>query len=95
MKVSQQIHGKNGIANIDLPPIRRRIEEKNGVDFYIESAYKYQGSLLIVPTGPLTNLAETIQKDSTIIDLIGHITFMGGALTVVGLSLKLISTKIL
>ena len=70
MKVSQQIHGKNGIANIDLPPSRRRIEEKNGVDFYIESAHKYQRSLLIVLTGPLTNLDAAIQKGPTIIDLI-------------------------
>ena len=84
MPISQKIHGKNGVGDISLPKAQRSIEQQSGVDFYIEAAHKYQGSLLIVPTGPLTNLAAAIQKDPEIVSLIGHVTLMGGALTVPG-----------
>ena len=84
MPISQTIHGMNGVGNVELPTAKRKIESQNGIDFYIEAAHKYQGQLLIVPTGPLTNLAAAIEKDPEIIDLIGHVTLMGGALTVPG-----------
>ncbi|WP_057875981.1 nucleoside hydrolase [Liquorilactobacillus aquaticus] len=84
LPVSAQIHGNNGVANIQLPKAQRKPEQKNGVDFLIESAHKYKDQLLFVPTGPLTNLAAAIKKDPEIIDLIGHVTLMGGALTVPG-----------
>lgn len=84
MPISQQIHGVNGIGEVELPTAKRPIEKQDGVDFYIEAAHKYQGSLIIVPTGPLTNLAQAIKKDPEIVDLIGHVTLMGGALTIPG-----------
>lgn len=84
MPISATIHGNNGVGNVDLPTAKRQLEEQNGIDFYIEAAHKYQGRLLIVPTGPLTNFAAAIEKDPEIIDLIGRVTLMGGALTVPG-----------
>lgn len=84
MPVSQLIHGKNGVGEVELKQADRQVENMSGVDFFIEAAHKYQGQLLIVPTGPLTNLAAAIKKDPEIVDLIGHVTLMGGALTVPG-----------
>ncbi|MBL1056933.1 nucleoside hydrolase [Ligilactobacillus agilis] len=84
MPISAQIHGKNGVGEVEVPKAKRQVETQSGVDFFIEAAHKYQDKLIIVPTGPLTNLAAAIQKDPTIIDLIGNVTLMGGALTVPG-----------
>lgn len=84
MEVSKQIHGENGIGNISLPEPEKGPREQDGIDFLITAAHQYQRRLTIVPTGPMTNLAEAIQKDRSIIDLIGNVTFMGGALTVEG-----------
>lgn len=84
MPISQQIHGVNGVGEVELPLSKRKMESQNGIDFYIEAAHEYQGSLIIVPTGPLTNLAAAIEKDPSIVDLIGNVTLMGGALTVPG-----------
>lgn len=84
MPISAQIHGVNGIGEVEVKKAERKVEEMSGVDFFIEAAHKYQGRLLIVPTGPLTNLAAAIRKDPEIVDLIGHVTLMGGALTVPG-----------
>lgn len=84
MQVSKDIHGDNGIGDVELPAPKRQVETESGVDFYIEAAHKYGKDLIIIPTGPMTNLAAALKKDSSIADLIGNVTFMGGALTVEG-----------
>lgn len=84
MQVSKDIHGDNGIGDVELPAPSRALEEQSGVDFYIEAAHKYGKDLIIIPTGPMTNLAAALKKDPEIADLIGNVTFMGGALTVEG-----------
>ncbi|MCO1496809.1 nucleoside hydrolase [Limosilactobacillus reuteri] len=84
MQVSKDIHGDNGIGDVELPTPSRTLEEQSGVDFYIEAAHKYGKDLIIIPTGPMTNLAAALKKDPEIADLIGNVTFMGGALTVEG-----------
>ncbi|KRN30420.1 nucleoside hydrolase [Liquorilactobacillus mali] len=82
--VSARIHGNNGVANLKIDRASTKVERQSGVDFLIDAVHKYQKDLLLVPTGPLTNLAAAIKKDPTITKLIGHVTLMGGALTVPG-----------
>ncbi|MBM7616845.1 purine nucleosidase [Weissella uvarum] len=84
MQISMDIHGNNGIGNVELPDPTRSVESTSAEDFIIQAAHEYQDDLIIVPTGPLTNLAAAMQKDPAIADLIGNITLMGGALTVPG-----------
>lgn len=84
MPISAQIHGKNGIGEVQLPDPSRALEEKSGVDFIIEAAHEYNSNLILVPTGPLTNLALALRKDPEVATLIGNVTIMGGALTVPG-----------
>ena len=84
MEISQLIHGKNGIGEVELPTANRALETQSGIDFLIEAAHKYQDDLILIPTGPMTNLDAAIAKDPSIAELIGNITFMGGALTVPG-----------
>lgn len=84
MQVSMDIHGKNAIGDVVLPDPKATPETTTAVDFLIASAHQYAEDLIVVPTGPLTNLAAAFQKDAQIADLIGNITLMGGALTVPG-----------
>lgn len=84
MQVSKDIHGDNGIGDVELPAPQRAVEAESGVDFYIDAAHKYGKDLIIIPTGPMTNLAAALKKDPEIADIIGNVTFMGGALTVDG-----------
>ncbi|UQS87151.1 nucleoside hydrolase [Nicoliella spurrieriana] len=84
MPVSAHIHGENGIGDVELPAPTRQPEAQSAVDFMIESAHKYGKELVIIPTGALTNVATAIEKDPSIVDLIGDVTLMGGALTVQG-----------
>ena len=82
--ISAFIHGDNGIGDIEITPSDRKIEEMSAVDFIIESVHKYGKDLVYVPTGPLTNLSAAIKKDPSIIEEIGRVVDMGGALTVCG-----------
>lgn len=84
MNISQLIHGKNGIGDVTLTPSPRQVEKETGVDFLIRAAHDYHEDLILVPTGPLTNLAAAIKKDNQVAELIGQTTLMGGALTVPG-----------
>ncbi len=83
-EIAYRIHGQNGIGNLELPEPKRSAESMPAVDFILESAQKYGEDLILIPTGPLTNIAQAILRDEEAMKGIGNITFMGGALTVQG-----------
>ncbi|MFL2030295.1 nucleoside hydrolase [Loigolactobacillus zhaoyuanensis] len=84
MQVSKDIHGVNGIGEVNLPQPQRTVEATAAVDFIIASARQYGDDLIIVPTGPMTNLAAALAQAPELTALVGNVTFMGGALTVPG-----------
>ncbi|MFD1318677.1 nucleoside hydrolase [Loigolactobacillus zhaoyuanensis] len=84
MQVSKDIHGVNGIGEVNLPQPQRTVEATAAVDFMIASARQYGDDLIIVPTGPMTNLAAALAQAPELTALVGNVTFMGGALTVPG-----------
>lgn len=82
--ISAFIHGQNGVGDVSLPLSSREPEKMSAVDFIIEAAHTYGEDLVFVPTGPQTNLAAAIEKAPEIINEIGKVVLMGGALTVCG-----------
>lgn len=61
------------------------VEEKEAaVDFIIRMAHQYKENLSLVCTGPTTNLAMAIQKDPSIVPLLGEIYVLGGAFHIPG-----------
>lgn len=83
-EILHRIHGRNGIANVDLGEAKRSKEDLSAVDFIIETAEKYGDEFTLITTGPMTNLANAIKKNRKAIEKIGKIVSMGGALTVPG-----------
>ena len=55
-EVSARIHGENG-GQVELPVAAEHASQMDAVDFIIESVKKYGKELVIVATGPQTNLA--------------------------------------
>ena len=82
--ISQRIHGKNGTGNIGLPEARRGVEKEDGVDWLVGMMRQYDGELVYVATGPLTNLATALKREPALKDFKGRVVSMGGALTVRG-----------
>lgn len=81
---TRRIHGDNGIGDMTIPHSRRSPETTAAADFIIDAAHTYGKDLVIVPTGAMTTIAEVCRREPRIGELVGSITFMGGALTVPG-----------
>ncbi len=84
LPISAFIHGVNGIGEVEIPDSDRTPDPRSAVDFIIEATEKYGKDLVYVPTGPLTNLAAAIKKEPSIVEKIGRVVLMGGALTACG-----------
>ena len=82
LEISAFIHGGNGIGEVDLEKAAAEAIP-GGVDFLIDSVREHGDDLVIIATGPLTNLAAAAAKDPAFADN-AHIVIMGGALTVPG-----------
>jgi len=83
-EVSALIHGENGVGQVTLPVSKRSAESESAVDFLIRMMKKYTDNLVIVTTGPLTNMAKVLMKEPSLKQWKGRVVSMGGALTVRG-----------
>jgi len=73
-------HGKNGLANIELPPSKCKVDARFGPDLIIELVRAAPHEITLVPVGPLTNIALAIQKDPSIVPLVKEVILMGGSI---------------
>jgi inosine-uridine nucleoside N-ribohydrolase len=73
-------HGKNGLANIELPTSKCKVDARFGPDLIIELVHAYPHEITLVPVGPLTNIALAIEKDPSIVPLVKEVILMGGSL---------------
>jgi inosine-uridine nucleoside N-ribohydrolase len=74
-------HGKNGLANVELPPSKCKADPRFGPDLIIEMVHKYPHEITLIPVGPLTNIALAVSKDPSIAVLVKDIVIMGGSIT--------------
>lgn len=57
------VFGKDGMGDADLIHPTGKAEDKNAIDFILETVKKYPGEIEIIALGPATNIANAIQKD--------------------------------
>jgi purine nucleosidase len=76
---AEYIHGATGIDGIDVFEPRTPLQDQHAVDFIIDTL-RTKTSVVLVPTGPLTNIATAIQKAPDILESIEEIVIMGGAM---------------
>jgi purine nucleosidase len=77
---AEYVHGDTGIDGADIPAALRKAEAQHGVDHIIETCMAAEdGSVTLVPVGPLTNIGMAIAKERAIIPKIREIVWMGGA----------------
>ncbi len=70
-----QIHGDL----LDVPPSRSKKQDQHAVDWLIETLLRSDGDIILVPVGPLTNIAAAIRKEPRILPKIAELVIMGGA----------------
>ncbi|MBO8435819.1 MAG: nucleoside hydrolase [Spirochaetes bacterium] len=81
--VSVRIHGRNGTGNVVFPAAERSVEKEAASDFLIRMMRQNE-DMVIVTTGPSTNLASALMKAPELSSWKGRVVIMGGALTVRG-----------
>ena len=74
-------HGKNGLADVELPSSKCKADPRFGPDLIIEMIHKYPHEITLIPVGPLTNIALAVSKDPSIAGLVKDIVIMGGSIT--------------
>ena len=80
---AQHVHGIDGLGDIGLTPINKEVESKTAAEFYKE-VLENETDLEIVTLGPLTNIANMIEKNKGNLDSIKHIYIMGGSSNALG-----------
>ncbi len=76
---AEEVHGNDGLGGIGLPDVEKQPEEEHAVEFLVRKARELKGELVLVPIGPLTNIAKAIQKDPEFVKNIKEVVIMGGA----------------
>jgi purine nucleosidase len=74
-------HGKNGLANIELPASKCKVDPRFASDLIIEMVHAAPHEITLVPIGPLTNIALAIKKDPSIVPLVKEVILMGGSIS--------------
>jgi inosine-uridine nucleoside N-ribohydrolase len=74
-------HGKNGLANIELPPSKCKVDGHFGPDLIIQLVHASPHEITLVPVGPLTNIALALEKDPSIVGLVKEVILMGGSIS--------------
>jgi purine nucleosidase len=76
---ASHIHGEGGLGGAALPAPEGETDPRHAVDAIIALAKRHAGELVIVATGPLTNLAVAIGCEPALPRLLKRLVLMGGA----------------
>ena len=77
------VHGESGLGDAVLPD-PEMLPAGNALDFLIEGIQARPSEVIVVATGPLTNLALVEKKQPGILDQARRVLVMGGALAEAG-----------
>ncbi len=78
---AEYVHGREGIDGAEIKEPETPLRSEHAVDFLVNRLLAApDGSITIVPTGPLTNVAAALVKDPRIVPKIREIVLMGGAM---------------
>jgi purine nucleosidase len=78
---AEYIHGNTGIDGVDVFEPDTPLQQDHAVDFIIETLLAAdKGTVTLVPTGPMTNVATAIQREPAILESVEEIVVMGGAM---------------
>lgn len=77
--ISSEIHGETGLDGPEFSELTKKLEDKHGVQFIIDTLLASEGDITLVATGPLTNLAMAMRMNPNIVEKIKEIVIMGGS----------------
>jgi purine nucleosidase len=73
------VHGERGLGRAAPPPPAASPSSRSAVEVIVASARERPGEILLVATGPLTNIALALRDEPGLPQLLGGFALMGGA----------------
>lgn len=74
-----EIHGETGLDGFPFSPLKVQYHKQNAVDL-MKTLLEKNKNVVLVPTGPLTNIAELLIKHPEVKNSIKSIVLMGGSI---------------
>jgi purine nucleosidase len=74
-------NGANGLGGAQTPPSNCQGDKRFGPDLIIDLIHKYPHEIVLIPIGPLTNVALAARKDPSIVPLVKGVVLMGGSIS--------------
>ncbi|CAN5276973.1 nucleoside hydrolase [soil metagenome] len=83
IEVADSIHGESGLDGPVLPSPVLELDPRHAVDFIIDTVMAADpGTITLVPTGALTNIAMAVRKEPRIASRVKQVVLMGGGVNV-------------
>lgn len=79
LDLGTHVHGLDGMGNTHPPPPQGTLDPRPAVQFILDMVEQFPGEIILVPLGPLTNIAMALQQSPEIVDLVKEIVLMGGS----------------
>ena len=76
-----KFHGANGIGDVEIEHTTKKEADIKGSEMIYKVAKENAGELILVPVGPLTNIARVILDHPDVVTMIKKIVLMGGSIT--------------
>lgn len=76
---AESVHGKSGLEGPVLPDPTLALKSQRAAEFIVQSVLEYPNEVILVPTGPLTNIALALRLEPKIAPLIPQMVIMGGS----------------
>lgn len=78
-EIADEIHGASGLDGVELPEPAAAPSHEHAVDYIIRTLMsRPAGSVTLVPTGPLTNIALAVRREPRIAERVREVVLMGG-----------------
>ena len=81
---SAGVHGKDGFGNTFLPLPHGKLDPRHAAQFIIDTVMANPNEVILVPLGPLTNIAMAYRLEPRIAPLVKEIVLMGGCAFALG-----------
>ena len=83
VETAPSIHGDSGLDGPALPEPNIELDARHAVDLIIDTVMAHEpGTITLVPTGALTNIALAVRKEPRIVERVKEVVLMGGGVHV-------------